>query len=240
MIYNCITGSQPIFVHAPGRPEYTPLWPAVKSLSLMMPPRSYNLDNLTIATINNGGIAQNNKILGTFEKSLDLSGLSYEVLGSNVKQWQNKMKISLMYDFIKKVNTPYVLFSDSSDVILIRPINDLIKKFKSLNCKACFNAEKVNWPLDLPKNIIQFEKSLHPYLFLNAGLWIAESSFAKILIEECMIINPRTSHIESEQVYYKFCYSKFYPDIKVDFDSILFQGLNRVDETEIRLFKLLE
>lgn len=238
MIYNRITHTWPVLAHAPGKPEFIPLWPAVRSLAMVLPPRSTHPENLTVVTFNNGGKSYNGKILGTLERSLQLSNITCTVLGGDVREWQNKIKISLMADFISKTQTPYVLFADSSDVVLINHLSNLVCKFKQMGCRAVFNAEKKNWPFDLPKEIVDFESSLHPFLFLNAGLWIADSEFARTLISECLKITPNTSHVGSEQAYYKFCYRQFYPDIRVDFKCELFQGLNRVGEEEIQITKV--
>jgi hypothetical protein len=115
----------------------------------------------------------------------------------------------------------------------VNPLEPLIQIFQSTKSDALFNAEKMIWPPDLPSYIINFERKLHPYLFLNAGLWIAKTQFAKQILKECLGVSPETGYTNSEQVAYKYCYRNLYPHMAVDYSSAIFQGLNRVSNNEI-------
>lgn len=237
MIYNNRTGTRPLLAHAPGKLQYVPLWKEMLSLSMLMSPFSGKVDNLSIVTFNNGLGTYNGKSMALFEKSADRAGLDYDVLGMNLQPWSNKLKLQLLYDYLDKICTEYVLVTDSSDVFLLRSISSIIEMFEKQSCLALFNAEKFIWPLDLQSGLIEFEQNLHFGYYLNAGLWMARKEFAKELVQFAMSQNIETAHNGSEQVYYKHCYRRFYPKIKVDVNCELFQGLNRVDEKSLRWVK---
>jgi hypothetical protein len=122
--------------------------------------------------------------LGLFEKSLLSCGIrNFHILGKNISFWRNSIKIQLLQDFLKNINTDYILVSDSADVVIVNNIHQIVKIFQTMNCQACFNAEKQHWPTTLPNSTFEFEKNTHPKSFLNAGLWISETNYAKKLIQ---------------------------------------------------------
>lgn len=238
MIFNKNTKTKPFIAHAPGKLKYVPLWKDVISLSNLRPySPTVNLKDLSVVTFNNGK-SHNEKPVSLFESIADLCQLKYDVLGKSVKKWSNKVKVNLLNDHLKSVSTDYILVLDSSDVFLLRSLEGIVKEFKQHDCQALFNAEKIIWPLDLSEEIKSFEESIHPGFYLNAGAWIAYSKFAKELLQIVSELKVDTSHLNSEQVYYKYAYKLFYPKIKVDVSSSIFQGLNRVNCSELSLLKL--
>lgn len=232
MIKNIKNSTYPMLAHAPGKIEYLPMWNIVQELAFTFPCQSTSPQDLSIVTFNNGA-SRNGKVAGTFERSIELSGLNCDVLGKDVFNWKNKFRIGMLKKYIENTSKQYFLVADSLDVVLVNKINLIIEKFLQLDCKVLFNAEKIIWPKDTPHKVIDFEKNKHDGWFLNAGLWMGEKECVLDLLEFCSKLNLNSN---SDQILYKFAYlEKDY--IKVDINSFIFQGLNRVDDKEIEIFK---
>lgn len=229
MIFNKITQTHPFLAHGPGKKNFLPLWDDLIELRRLFPLKQKSPHNLTVVTFNNGE-GFDEKPLGLLEEFLEST-----VLGAGVKNWNNVMKIELLSNFLDSVKTNYVLVCDSCDVFVLRNLSDLVTNFQKMNCSAVFNSEKLNWPFDLPQYIIDFELMLNLNLRLNAGVWIANTDFAKQILAVC---NKAPPHKFSEQWYYKHAYFELWPQMKVDYNNFIFQGLNRVDKDEIDLMKL--
>lgn len=228
---NLIYNTYPRFVHASGRPQFLPLWQTIKYIDFQF--KTSCPDDLTIVTYNNGPEGYNGKTNGLFEQSLHRAGVdNFHVLGEGVKAWMNKLKISLLEQFIKHVKTEYILSSDSSDVLLIRGLEGLVDDFRTFNCEMVFNGEKNIWPTDLSQVIVDFEKRVagdSVFPFLNAGLWIARTEFVRSKIGEIKRYTFQTKHLLSEQIHYKQFYFNYHPQVQVDFRCKMFQNVNRVD-----------
>lgn len=230
LIYNTKTKTFPYFAHAPGKLEFNPHWHLINQPSKRIYTKP---ENLTIITFNNGK-SHNNKPIGLLEKNLLNHGISdFYVLGKEIKNWKNKCKLQLLSDSLKTIKNEFILVSDSSDVVVLKDLNNIIKDFIKLNCQAIFNGEKRQWPLNITKEIDEFEKT-QP-LYLNAGLWMAYKRFAETMLDYCLSIS--SSEDNSEQLFYKMCYYNLYPKILVDAECKLFQGLNRLEINDIKYIK---
>ena len=236
LILNKRFGTYPMLVHASGKSEQLPLWPSVLRAS-----EEWRIDtrvdpNLSIITFNNGGqINHEDKRLGLFEESLRRNGVSdVTVLGSGITDWKNNLKIKLLIDHLAAGKAKdYVLLADSADVILANDLGPIVETFKTFGCRALFNAERRNWPADLPP----FEQDVAPgelFPFLNSGVWIAEASFAREIAEYCAGLTIE-KHGKSDQARYKIAYRHFYPMMRVDHHCVLFQNINRVDTDIVEL-----
>lgn len=235
MIRNKIHRTRPMFVHAPGKMQYIPLWETIRDLSLSFPVKASKPKELTIVTFNNGK-GHGVKGIDALESSLKAAGVEFVVLGKDVINWKNRIKVNLLNEFVEKVDTEYLLVSDSSDVVIVRDISSIVSDFLEFKCDALFNAEKMIWPLNLDVDIINFERSLHASLFLNAGLWIGKTRFAKEITDH-ILKTEIGDKSNSEQVCYKYCYREYHPRMQVDFNYRLFQGINRVDTSEVSILR---
>jgi len=110
-------------------------------------------------------------------------------------------KITKTLDFIKDIDTKYVMGMDALDVI---PSSDepmtlwdnIVEVFESMNCDILFNAEQYNWPssdghgtmlgrenhlIMRLKELEQFDERVYKeyfeseWLHLNSGCWIAKT-----------------------------------------------------------------
>lgn len=240
MIINKLHGTYPILAHAPGKLDKVHCWNELLDLKNYSPLLTGPVDNLTIIVFNNGAaVGYNDKPMGLFESSLKSHHISHVVLGANISNWQNSMKIPLLSEGIKCVKTDYVLFVDSSDVFLLGQLKNLIPLFTESGCRAMFNAERIQWPSDLPAEVLQFERSLCVDRFLNGGVWLAQTSFVPEITSRCSKITPVTKHHQSEQVYYKYVLMDLYPEMQVDYQSRMFQCVNRTSNAEIEFVKFL-
>lgn len=238
MIVNKKFKTEPILVHAPGiKINRLKVWEKVLNWSKNIQANYQKPEDLEIITYNNkNNQSINNKKLGNFEESLIRCGIKeFTVLGKQVVNWKNKIKISLLKNHIKNCNKKYILSSDSTDVLLINNIESMIEKFLKMKCDMLFNAETLVWPTDLHKNILEFEEKtcIEGSKYLNAGLWIGKTEYVKKLLASNAKIIWTKKHPNSEQIYWKHQYFYNYPNIKIDNKCEIFQGLNGCEEITI-------
>lgn len=232
MIYNKKFQTKPYFAHAMGKLCFCPLY--AKLLSINRTHR-YNgpHDDISIVTFNNGA-SHNDKNPKLLINSLNRFGIKSRVLGANIHHWQNRFKIQLLANELESITTKHIIVSDCSDVLMLRPLKGMIAEFESFNADAVFNAEVNIWPIYLDQAIIDFEESIAKteLKFLNAGLWIARTEFAKIMVKHLLAIQ---SDVKSEQFYYKNIYKQLHPRMVIDCSCKLFQPLNRIPEEDCQL-----
>ena len=225
-----------MLVHAAGKAEQLPLWPAVLRAADDWRIETRLDPNLTVITFNNGGSLDHPyKRLGLFEESLRRNGIEdIVVLGASVTDWRYPLKITLLLEYLTTAPVKaFVLVADSADVILTNDMATLVEQFKTHGCRALFNAERRHYPRDLPP----FDEEVAPGEFfpcLNSGIWIADTAFARELAAYCAELQV-AKHKNCDQTRYKTAYRHFYPAIRVDHRCQLFQNLNRVDGEVVAL-----
>ena len=192
-------------------------------------------ESVTIVTYNCNVHPKRHKPVGILESGLTALGVPHTVLGKDMKKWNHIYKIDLLHKYLDEVKTEYVISSDSADVFVTNRLEAICDKFDSFGCEALFNSEKCMSPGGIAPSFAVFEKAIHNGCFLNAGLWMARTKFAKELTAYLMEI-PR--YYNCEQFYYKIAYKHFYPRLQVDARSLIFQGLNHTPAKETRLVKL--
>jgi SAM-dependent methyltransferase len=231
ILYNKATKSYPLIAHAPGgnhtRTEY--LWNDINKIVFSLPKEKLGCPpELTIFTCSN--LDQ-----GPFEKSCEHLGIPYTVLGQNIspKNWKNIVKFQLISDFLTKVKTKYILFCDSSDVVMLGDPDKILEKYlQNFQSLLLFGAEQGRYPAypDAPQNYREQElisQKRSKYEFLNSGLWIGHTDYIKDLIFPwIMNQEPNKAAPGSDQAVYARAYTKFYPCVELDFDCKIFQNLN--------------
>jgi hypothetical protein len=199
--------------------------------SIISSERRYKANNrdITIFTWNN------KPKKGCFEQSLNALGLDYFVLGKKVVEWRNICKIILSHEFLKRVDTPYVLAADSTDVLLLGCPSRIIERLESLpGCSMLFNAERNHYPYRCHTK--SFEKDIFkratkkglgreskPFRYLNSGAWVGKTEFCRAIHEEALEVRRPLCH--DDQGVYKILYKRHYPSIQIDHDCEVFQTL---------------
>jgi hypothetical protein len=231
-IKNTITGSYPVIFHAQGnesdlrdRPEVMGTFFKLLEISK----RKCRADNLTIVTCNSS------LKKGLFEKSLDLLGLDYVVLGRGGDWRGNANKLKLLLDAVDYIRTDYVLFGDSGDVILFDSPDKILSYFLSLkDCDMLFMAETNHFPDVEAIKTREFEESVakSPWHYLNSGVWIARKERLKELLREAASVHrevqntARDEYVRtSDQAVYKLLYQRRYPKIRIDDRCEVFQSV---------------
>lgn len=238
MVYNRIFNTYPMLVHGCGKHHHSPMFNTIKMLNSNCVWNHSACDDFTIVTFRNGR-TYNDKDAHTFENSVANAGLSCHVLGQDVSVWRNKLKIPLLKQELQNINTKYVLISDGADVLVVNDLRRLVAEYLSFGCRAVFNAEKNTWPPDLSEDIIAFERAVsinEEFQFLNAGLWITDKAFLAEILDYCLSIEVDTEYQGSEQIYYKYCYKHFHPQIQIDSECRLFQNLYGVDSSMLSVY----
>lgn len=222
---NTIYGTNPIIFHAQGKPQFCPLWLAVKS---MCGSKKIIDKDIQIVTFNNG-----NNFIGKSNGNLEWSVQNQcTVMGSDIKEWKNIFKIALTVQFLENSEAKYVISADSSDVV-IYSLDGIIEEFEKKQCSLLYNAEVKCWPADAVMESFEQSTFAKPFCHLNAGAWIGERNAALQFYKECF--DSMDFQTNSEQSYVKRLYKKWYPKISIDDTCCIFQTLNGVTETQLEV-----
>ena len=215
-------------------------------------------EDLTIVLVRNEGSLSDRIIphlsgyedSSILESNLDYLGIrGYEVLskpippGKDQWVWTNKIKWILEYLNTGKCQTKYILYCDPIDVILKDSPTKIIEIFKEFDCEMLFMSTRLGSPsrYDIMTEIKKWADS-DPYRnqrYLNAGVFIGETSFVKEFLEEaneyctdddCTIgnwydhlkSNPSNFPVgASDQDIFRYLEYQYYPRVKVDYQNIL-------------------
>jgi len=234
MIRNKKFNTSPMIVHAPGDIDFNFHWHKIKDA----PPKKSSVEcncvpRLEIITWNsseNSTVKKN----GCFEASLQIFGHSCNSLESQT--WSsNREKIRLSVDFLNHSTADFILGVDSSDAIVVAPLNSIVSQFLEIDCDLLFNAEIRFSPPRGLNEIKSYENSLPtaPY-FLNAGAWIGKKNFCLHFFQKALDISESYfEFLHSEQVCIKKAYKNMYPKVKIDDKCLIFQNLNLQEPTDI-------
>ena len=247
-ISSCKFATCPCVIHAPNQ-----TWDVWKKIHKMFFNYSHkNLatsDDLTIITWNNL-----NK--GCFEKSMDLQGVSYQVLGSDIKEWNNYLKFDFNVEIADNCKTEFLMGCDSHDVIMLGSPKEIVSKFKTFNCDLLFNSEKFFYP-NYDEKILQrwkrFEVSVAQteLCFLNSGAWIGKTDFCKKFFSECQKIRVhdlfdcepypalRKSYIGCDQSSVHHVWPQFYPRVQLDYKCEIFINVANLPPKDVCFYPRL-
>lgn len=234
MIKNKIYNTNPCFFHAPGKIEKCIHWDDILKMDnkdeFQIP------SNLEIITWNTNSNSYYKK-LGTFEKSLNNHKIKYTVLNTKKAWTTNRLKISLTLDFLNKSKSEYILGADSSDVVLINNPEKIIDLLSIYNKKIVFNSEIKFWKPEILKDCFEYENktSPGPFKFLNAGLWLAETNYAKTFFELVHSISQEFKELPySEQACIKIA-SINNTNVGIDYKCCFFQCINQITNEHLEI-----
>ena len=235
-VVNTLFDTRPVVIHAHGSHGHKPNWPPIRDAFFGLPPRKLSAPpDLTIITCNNG-----HPSMGLFEKSLDRLGLPYIVLGAGIDPWVNaRDKPLVLEEGLARIDTPYVLYADSRDAILIddpaRALNIFREQF---NCRLLLGADRINWP---PIRSYQlYEDSLAAghdteFRYINGGAWIGETKFCREFFGKVRTTAPEAKAPESEQGIMKKLLPGYEGEIALDYHCRIIQNIGFVTAPVFKL-----
>ena len=229
-VYNSSHGTFPLVLHNPmncrnGKDNFTKLWRQARETlnnEKHIAPLAVE-QRVTIITWNNSPIK------GSLERSLDRLGWSYSVLGQEIGDWRNKVKLVLTTHELEKIKTPYVMGVDSIDGLILDSPQTILERFeREFECSLLFNASPCSWP-PIHK-LTQFDKRVNlqsHYKYLNAGGWIGKTEYCRYFFRRCLDWSfPDSGNIaidNSEQKYVKAVFMESGGAVEVDYRCIIFQ-----------------
>ena len=180
-IRNTLFDTYPGIVHADGLQHKRPNaeWEAIKAAFFGSPALLIGSSrDISAITVNN---CQGN----LFERSMEHRGVPC-VTARKAGPWSNAVdKPALMLQALGQVATPYTLFADSLDALLLTSPADLLALYLTAfpGESLLFGAQIRGYPFDKEGELREFEASrpgaIGPFLHLNSGAWIGRTGFAK-------------------------------------------------------------
>ena len=248
---NRLFGTEPLAAHCPG-----PLhdeWRMFEAAVLTSGRRECACPDLTILTWDS---RRETKGPSPLEKSLQLLGVQPVVLGAGRDPWRNRDKISLTAEALPHVTTPFVMAIDAHDALVVGDPSQFVERFcRNFACQLVFNATgSWCWP-PLPE-FLDFESSLpaaagaHGRHWFNSGAWIGRTAFCRdyfrVLSEEPSVPGFNAS----DQAIFKRTWPNWYPEVQLDYQSVLFQWFNEdrkhfhiersLDSRQVQLLNVLK
>jgi len=168
-----------------------------------------------------------------FQKSCDIYGIPYKILGLHTKWKGGNMnigmgggqKINLLRDELlnwttEKLEKTTILFTDSYDVIFTTNQKQIMTKYNKLIKKQSilFSAEKYCWPdISLSE---KYPKANSSFKYLNSGGFIGNA------YEILHLLDINVKDTEDDQLYYTNKYLNACNKIQIDYNCEIFQTLN--------------
>jgi hypothetical protein len=228
---NTVFDTTPAVIHGHGRHKFKPHWDQVLSSYQEGKVEPLTLpDGLTILTCNSG-----NQAMGLLEESCRRSGLRYQVCGQGREPWVNSRdKPESIVQGLAEVKTPYVLYADSRDAIVVGCLERALRLYRKgfPECRLLFGADRINWPN--VREFKKFEESVAPsdaqesFLYLNGGVWLGHRDFCLEFFQKALETEPVAQAADSEQGMLKKLFQEYYPRVQLDYHSSLFQNLGFV------------
>jgi hypothetical protein len=228
-LHNTVCGTEPVIVHAHGHHQHKPHWQPIRAAFFQQPRRAIgHVPDLTIITCNNGHAA-----MGLLERGLDHLGIPYRVGGAGVAPWLNSRdKPRAIVELLAAVETPYVLYADSRDALVLDDPDVLVARFKEyFKAALVFSADRMNWPP--VRRFQRFEDALAAsqpgdFRYLNGGVWIGRTEFCRTFFAEACRTPPLAQAPESEQGILRELLQRHHPRVVLDHRCRLFQNIGFV------------
>lgn len=218
------TGGRPVVVHGHGNHDLKPIFDHIRTKVLESPATMAGpCDEVTLFTCNNG-----HSSLGLFESSAERLGQTVMVAGKGRSEWSNAVdKPAVILEVIRDVDSEYVLYSDSRDCLLLRPVSDALLLYQEFfgEKELVFGADIVNWPPE--RRFQRYEMDLAEgtssrYRFLNGGCWMGRTEFCRKFFERAARVAPSPKAPDSEQGLLKALLPEFPSEVALDYRARLF------------------
>lgn len=154
----------------------------------------------TIATVSTGIAQQWYYLQKEFYKSLqgeDVVTINYQ----DTEQWNGfSMKPKWLYRAIKEglINTKYLIFTDSWDLVFATTPQEVLDKYKEFGYPIAINAEKNMFPHDYAEGFDKLEAPTQ-WRYLNSGFIIGETEAILSCLETMDLPNVLGDHWDEER-----------------------------------------
>lgn len=229
-LVNRLFGTQPLLFHAQGYHSFKPVWPKIREFAFSLPPLDLGpRPRVTAITCNNGHSA-----MGLFEESCARLGLPVLVGGTEHAEWINAVhKPPAILDLLDKIDTEWVLYADSRDVLILDDPELLVDRMAAFEADLVFGSCMVSWP-NLPQ-FSNFEASLpgaqdSTYKFINGGMWLGRVPTIRALFEDVRDAEILSVAPDSEQGKIRQVLHRHVPQVGLDHRCALFQNVGFVFE----------
>lgn len=197
--------------------------------------RGVHPEGLTILSCNNNsGIS----VLEQSLQAMDFPQSRVRMLGKEVRTWSHIEKIRLIQEGLRSVETPYVLYVDSSDALVVT-LHQTIQDFTNQNVDLIFGAER---DICHPGNFMKREEKARAkrlgypgkYVYLNAGVWMAKTEFARQFFSHCARVPPSNVMPCDQAICRKVSFE--YPEsVALDYRGALFKNIQLSEYEELFL-----
>lgn len=181
---------------------------------------------LTVSTNNTDGYRRYIQSAQAYSLPVKVLGMGEKWEGGDMNYKGGGHKVNLVKRALKPFqndDTTIVLFTDSYDVILLAPEDEIIRNFKTLNASIVFSAEIFCWPDEsLAK---EYPKSESPYKYLNSGGYIGYASKLYSLLDHHKIKNKDDDQLYFTNLYLSKDIREKYK-IRLDHKAVIFQSAN--------------
>jgi len=170
----------------------------------------------------------NLKEVGSGPRSLDYFGIPYRLLGAQVENWSNSLKIKFLNDEISNIKTKYFMLLDTSDTFVVNNLVEAVKTFEACNCEMLLNAGQRLWPhwIDVMKEYGAFCDQVgdavgSPHRYVNTGALIAKTEFYSQIVKT-FSVDEAPLPGDDQSAFYPL-YKEYYPRIQLDYYCKVFQ-----------------
>ncbi|MEO0509790.1 MAG: glycosyltransferase domain-containing protein [Verrucomicrobiota bacterium] len=232
MIRNILYGTNPIVFHAHSHYPRQRHWPKIREHFFNSQERSLTAcSDVTIVTCNNGHSA-----MGLFEDSLAHFGLDCVVKGQGIENWINsEHKPPLILEAAAETTTPYLLYVDSRDAILMDDPAILVERYEAhfRDYDMVFSSDLLSWPT--VSEFTRFERQLPgaadtEFKYLNGGVWMGRTDFCREFWERAVQTPPVENRKDSEQGILRRVFQEFVPRVTMDYRCSMFQNIGFVEK----------
>lgn len=234
--YNPQFGTWPLIMHGHGHHPNKPAWDELTAWHKAQPEVSLSAPTrVTLITCNNGHPA-----MGLFERSCQKLGLPVKVGGHGRDPWDNaRDKPEVILQLLDEVTTPYVVYADSRDAVLVGNPERLVDDFLSHYPQNAFvfGGDRMNWP---PISAFKRHEDSLPgassseFRYLNGGAWIASVEAARHVFGESAKRPGHPDAPTSEQGILKQLLLEGQHTIYIDHECRMFQNLGFAKPATLR------
>jgi len=168
------------------------------------------------------------------EKCYEAYGIAdFVVVSKELVEWNWMAKIKPVLNYLESnsCDSPYIVVTDATDMLLVNDPQNVVDYFKSYNCDLLFCNTMANWPEN--QELAAFESKTYPthpfHCHLSAGGYVGNrDAIKKFLTEIVEAFEAEKPWLYDggafdDQLSWRHLHHKYFPRIKVDYRSLVFQ-----------------